>query len=141
MLDAQFKLSRGSALLLATLVLTTVLGIGLGLSTIMVQQIKIGRSVGFFVPAFYAADAGVEKMLYRTRKDPGFSGAVCKGTSGQDPRCDYTYTLSQTSYTAHIYEPSFGDPAVGTCPVGTLHWCIFGTGFMQDFTRRMRASF
>ena len=133
--------NRGSALLLATLVLTAVLGIGLGLSTIMVQQITISKNVGFFVPAFYAADAGVEKMLYRIRKDPNFSGAICKGTSGQDPRCDYTGALSETSYTVHVYEPSFGDPAVGTCPPTTLHWCVFSTGLMQDFTRRMRASF
>lgn len=140
----KYRIQKGSALLFSTLILSVILGIGLSVSTIVVRDIASARDVGLIMPSFPAADAGVERMLYRTRKDSSFSGAACQGTSGQDAICDASSTLSfssDISYDAHIYEPGFGDPAVGTCPELTQNWCIFSTGTFQDFSRKIQVSF
>ncbi len=62
-------MQRGIALYLALIVMFILLGIGLGISTILIGQIKIIRGVGNSVVAFYAADTGVERVLYAIRKE------------------------------------------------------------------------
>lgn len=70
---------RGQAsILLAFLVLTVVLTIGLGLSALAFKQIKTMREVSFSVEALYAADAGAEKCLYQVRQEIG-SGCDVSG--------------------------------------------------------------
>lgn len=136
-------MNKGSALLFGTLVLSVMLGIGLSVSTIVARDIALARDVGLIMPSFPAADAGVERMLYRIRK-VGISSGICQGTLGQDPTCDATSLLSfspDISYTVHIYEPGFGDPSVGTCPGATPNWCIFSTGAFQDISRSIQVSF
>lgn len=59
---------RGVSLLLATFLLTFILAIAMGTSTIIVQQMKIMREVGYSVIAFYAADSGIEAVLYEDRE-------------------------------------------------------------------------
>ena len=131
-------------MLFSLLILSVMLGIGLGVSTIMIQEFTISRDVKLIVPAFYGADAGIERMLYRIRKDARFVGVTCQGSSGQDALCDASATLSfsaDATYQASIYEPGFGEDAVGTCPGTAANWCIFSTGTFQDFARKIRVSF
>lgn len=54
---------KGVSAILALLVLSAVLAIALSVSSIMVSQLKFGRTAGHSVPAFFAADAGIEKVL------------------------------------------------------------------------------
>ena len=54
---------KGASLYLAVMILTVLMSIGLGLATISVNQIKMLREMGYSVMAFYAADAGIEKVL------------------------------------------------------------------------------
>ena len=135
--------NNGSALLFSMLILSVILGIGLSVSTIVSRDISSARDVGLIIPSFSAANAGVERMLYRIRKT-GVPPGVCHGTSGQAAVCDATSILSfspDISYTTHIYEPGFGDPSVGTCPGATPTWCIFSTGAFQDISRSIQVSF
>lgn len=57
------KNQRGTALLLSILILSPVLAIALGVSTIMLKEIRFNRSAWFNLPAFFAADAGIEQIL------------------------------------------------------------------------------
>ena len=50
------------------LITSVILGIGLGISAILARQIKILREVGNSVVALYAADSGVEQVLYQDSK-------------------------------------------------------------------------
>ena len=54
---------RGVSLYLAMIVMTVLLGIALGISSIFLGQTKILRGLGYSVIAFYAADAGIEEVL------------------------------------------------------------------------------
>jgi len=57
------KVQLGISLYLALMIMTILLAIALGLSTIFIGQTKMLREMGYSVIAFYAADAGIEKAL------------------------------------------------------------------------------
>lgn len=60
---------KGLSLYLALVVMSILLAIVLGISTILVSQLKILRDVENSVVAFYAAETGIEKAL-ELRSDP-----------------------------------------------------------------------
>ena len=55
---------KGVALFLVVLIMSVILAIGLGISGILIQQIKISENIGDSVVSFYAADAGIERQIY-----------------------------------------------------------------------------
>ncbi len=55
--------SRGVSLYLAFMTMTILLALALGVSAILVGQIKMIRGMGNSVIAFYAADTGIERVL------------------------------------------------------------------------------
>ena len=61
---------KGISLIFSIFILTFVLGIALGGATILVRQMKITRDIGYSVIAFYAADSGIEEVLFKDRDDP-----------------------------------------------------------------------
>lgn len=61
---------RGISILLAVLILAAVLSIGLGISIISVQQVKMQSEAGYSVIAFYAAENGIEQVLMATGTPP-----------------------------------------------------------------------
>lgn len=62
---------KGVSLYLAMIILSIFLGISLGLSLILLTQIKMTRGIEESVKALYAADAGIEKMLFNLRPSDG----------------------------------------------------------------------
>ena len=56
---------RGVSLYLALLIMAILLSIGLGVSAILFGQIRTIRGIGDSVVAFYAADTGIEEVLFR----------------------------------------------------------------------------
>lgn len=54
---------KGSALLYVVLLLALLLTVVLGLSVLILSQFEIMKNMGNSTVAFYAADAGIERML------------------------------------------------------------------------------
>lgn len=78
---------KGISLYLALMIMTILLAIALGLSTIFIGQTKMLREMGYSVIAFYAADAGIEKVLV-DRSNPNltldyYSGSLLNGATYQ----------------------------------------------------------
>lgn len=65
-----FKSQRGVSLLLVSLIMSVILSISFGVSSILTKQIKTTQEIGYSVMVFYAADSGVEKALYDLYKLP-----------------------------------------------------------------------
>jgi hypothetical protein len=62
------KNQKGAVSVILTLFLLSILlVIGLGISTLMLQQLKLSSQAGQSTVSFYAADAGAERCLYQTR--------------------------------------------------------------------------
>ena len=62
------KSESGVSLIFTVLFLAMVLSTGLGIANLMLKEIKISSNIGYSVPAYYAAEAGIEKILYMDRK-------------------------------------------------------------------------
>lgn len=86
---------RGVALYLAIMIMFILLAIGLGISTIIVSQMKMIRGMGDSVIAFYAADTGIDKTIFYDNKvipSGGTRGLCYMNTSCPAPDCDWTCT-------------------------------------------------
>ncbi|MBI2450411.1 MAG: hypothetical protein HYV47_02660 [Candidatus Nealsonbacteria bacterium] len=53
----------GVSIYLAVVIMAAILAIAFGISTIFLGQVEVNRSMGYSVIAFYAADAGIERIL------------------------------------------------------------------------------
>lgn len=82
------------SIILAVLLMSQLLVIGIGMSILIVQQIKMSSQTGLSVIAFYAADAGAEKCLYQARKVTGSGCGLPGGGSITDE------VIGQATYTA-----------------------------------------
>lgn len=60
---------RGMALLLVVVLLSALLSISIGVFNVVFGQIKISGEIADSFVAFYAADQGIEKILYQDRSD------------------------------------------------------------------------
>lgn len=69
---------RGVSLYLAIIVMAVILGIALGISAILLAQIKMIRGMGDSVVALYAADTGIERVL---KEGASASGVLDNGAS------------------------------------------------------------
>jgi hypothetical protein len=74
------KSESGVSLIFTVLFLTVILSTGLGIANLMLKEIKISSNIGYSVPAYYAAEAGIEKILYMDRK----GGGVSEGDKGNE---------------------------------------------------------
>jgi len=64
---SNIKAQNGVSLYLTVLIVTIILAISLGISSILVGQIKMISGMGKSVIAFYAADTGTERVLYEDK--------------------------------------------------------------------------
>lgn len=59
-------LNKGSVLIFTLAVLTAILTMAIAGSAFLVKQAKINRNLPYSAPAYYAAESGIECMLYQT---------------------------------------------------------------------------
>lgn len=69
---SDFKLQGGVSLLLTILIMALILGISLGVTTILVQETKMIRAMGESVVALSAADTAIEKVAMNTENPSEF---------------------------------------------------------------------
>ena len=62
--ETRNKEQKGISLLFIVLITSLILAISLGISTILIKEIKMMSEIGYSVTAFYAADSGIEAALY-----------------------------------------------------------------------------
>lgn len=68
MLPIKFEKSeKGASLYFAMVILSILLAIALGLSAILIGQTRMITGMGDSVVAFYAADTGIERVLYEDK--------------------------------------------------------------------------
>lgn len=103
---------KGVSLYYAVIITSLLLSITFGLTTILVGQIKISKAMGDSAIAFFAADTGIEKILYLEKECnqagctttwSGVCNTNCTGfitdpysTSSQWDDTSYTATASST---------------------------------------------
>ena len=115
MLYFYLKNDKGVSAFLALLVLSIFLAISLGLSTILLFQYKGIKEMSDSVKAFYAADTGIEEVLYRDKKcyEPGCAVLPwqCVDTAGCDQGVKADIFLKSFGASSPFYEVLFDDGA------------------------------
>lgn len=76
----KIKNQKGVSLYLALVIMTIFLGMGLGLTTILLSQKKMIRGIDYSIKALGAADTGIEVILCLDKEcsKPGCGGDPCK---------------------------------------------------------------
>ncbi|MBI2050096.1 MAG: pilus assembly PilX N-terminal domain-containing protein [Candidatus Staskawiczbacteria bacterium] len=112
---------KGVSLLITFFILTIILAVVLSISALFYSQVKIIRNISNSVVAFYAADSGVEKVLYYDRKEiptsaergmcnicsssvcPDCTGILCTPRDAELEGCDpVTCTDCQITFSSDI---------------------------------------
>lgn len=123
----QFPINnRGVSLYLSLLILSILLAIGLGLSTILIGQLRIIRAIEDSTIAFFSADTGIEREL-KTKSEVGtsYSGYIDLNNNGiQDQEDSY-------------YQVSVLDPA--SCNVSNL--CLRSVGTFKQTKRAVEIKY
>ena len=74
--------NKGAAILLTLLILTAILAIAFGITSLMWGELKLSQDVPKSLKAYYAAETGIERKLYEIRSDPPNSNDI-----GSPPSC------------------------------------------------------
>lgn len=103
---------RGAALLITLLLLGFLMTLTLGISALVIREIRLSRSIVDANIAYYSAEAGVEEALWGLHE--GKAGVEPNGTYGMtgikdnfDPDFSYNFTTSNTADSV----PGFADNA------------------------------
>jgi hypothetical protein len=75
---------KGVSLIITFFVMVIILGVVLVISTLLYSQLKVIRNIGNSVVAFYAADSGVEKVLFYDRQVLPIIGTATVCTSSSE---------------------------------------------------------
>jgi hypothetical protein len=116
---------RGVSLYLIVIIMSVLLAVVFGLSTVIIGGAKIVADVSYGVIAFYAADTGIERALYniQTIED----GTNCDNFSGTLGEGNYGYTVT------------IDYPSGGTCLDGGT--AIYSLGEYNGTKRRIEATY
>lgn len=123
---------KGAALYLTIVMMAIVLAIALGLSTIIVGQLKVMRQMGYSVFAFYAADAGIEWILTENYNNP------CDVITGGPPPCDNSASPidlgdGETKYYILVLPPG--------ADCGALNYCVTSVGIYKGVRRAIEITY
>lgn len=112
-----FYSEKGISLFLTVVILGTILGIMLGISSLVLRQVMTVTGLGESVIALHAADSGIELLVYAIREEAYIPS--CLG--GGDPPCkiedlaldefedeDLSYQLYLQSTEPHLTVRSIG---------------------------------
>ncbi len=144
---------RGVSLVLTFFIMGTTLAIVLGMSAIILSEIKLIRGMGDSVVAFYAADSGIEKTISFDRKsipDGGTRGLCnicnvcsdCHGCSLNGTDCALqTCTNCTVSYLTYLNGKTYEVEAIVTTNDEVARTVIKSFGSYKETTRAIELSF
>lgn len=113
---------QGISIYLSFIIMTILLAVALGMSTIFLGQSKIIKSMGNSVIAFYAADSGIEEVLSSDRSSPSSS-------------CSEAFPCSLDN------DASYYLIIVDGASCGAVNYCIKSIGTYQNTRRAVEISY
>ena len=125
----KLKTESGVSLYLAFMILALVLGIALGGSALLLQQIQSQRQLGYSVFAFGASDTGIEKIFYDDQSGVDVL-SQCPDTGGTPPPACTGTLANGATFVITVTPPGAG------CPATT--YCAKSRGDYQGFQRAIR---
>jgi len=92
------KNQKGVVLIIAFFIMTIIIAVVLSIGTILFREIKAVGSAGNSVSAFYAAESGIEKVLYADRRQVPLGANrgmcnICNVCSNFSSSCSHCVTI------------------------------------------------
>ncbi|OGZ58663.1 MAG: hypothetical protein A3B96_03835 [Candidatus Spechtbacteria bacterium RIFCSPHIGHO2_02_FULL_43_15b] len=115
---------KGIAVVIAVLLLSSILAMGLGISTLVLRELGFTRDAGDYVIAFFAADTGIEKVLMRRYAPVSIP--------------DTTLT-NGASYSVVVTPSGATKPDGSTCAAS--NYCVKSTGEFGNTRRAVEVSY
>lgn len=134
------KEPRGFTLLIAVVLTSVLLSVGLALLDIALKQVTLSSTARQSQYAFYAADSAMECALYWDQQQNAFSYATPLSTI----RCAATDIALSSSVSGNVRTTTFSIPCPGgasatvtvyktqgsaTCNSGTAQSCLYASGY------------
>ncbi len=100
--------NKGIALILTLLILTGLLALALGISTLIIREIKLSQEIANSVVAYSAADTGIERFMYGVNQEAlavescCCTDACCVGIPGCTKADCYTATFSDSNNASYV---------------------------------------
>ena len=118
------KFQKGVSIYIALMVMFILLGMTLGLTAILINQLRMYVEMEKSVVAFFAADTGMERFYYEIV------------SSGGQVQSEYTGQVGEASYTVEFYCGS----QLLDCPVSQTttcgdYFCVRSVGTYKDVQR------
>jgi len=117
------NIEKGVSLYLTFMIMTILLAIALGLSTVFLGQTKVMRGIGDSVVAFYAADAGIEQVLI-DRSSPSLVPDYYSGSLEE----------SEATYQVFVIQGGFNG-------CSAVNYCIKSVGAYQATRRAIEITY
>ncbi len=113
----KIKNQRGVSIFFAVIILSVLLAIALGISALLVSQIRMLREMSDSVVSLYAADSGIERILYEDKmcRLPGcgsLSWPCLDTVSCASGRAAGTITSALSNLSGASYQVNFNDGAI-----------------------------
>ncbi len=115
------KLNQGITLYLTVIMIALILTISFSLTALFLAQVKFLRDIGYSVPAFYAAETGIERALYYSSL----------GETGP-----WSETLDNTA----SYSVTYLSPGDSGCPATATAYCLKSISSYRGVRRGIRVS-
>jgi len=139
------KTQRGVSLYLAFMIMTVLMGISLGMSTLLLSQIGILKGMGHSVLAFYATDTGVDHALYIdieeecADEDTPQESVECLNEEFDDIEANPPNSKALSNGAAYQLEAE--EAGTGACPAGLgFTYCVKATGMYEEARRSVRVA-
>ncbi|MDO8470487.1 MAG: hypothetical protein Q7S63_00740 [bacterium] len=134
----KIKEEQGISLYLSFSMLTVLMGLALGLSVILVGQLKIVRGVGDSDVAIYASESGIERVLYI---ETVFCAAESTDTKRVECINDELDDLPPSEFqlpNGSQYSLLVERTGKGSCPSSAPSFCAKSTGIFKEARRAIR---
>ena len=131
------KSNRGVALYLALLIMAVLLSIGLALSVILMGQIRMIKGMGDSVIAFYAANTGIERVLYIDRSICSSYELIANRVNCLKNEVSNIPSGDLKLDNGAQYELVVDAGGEGTCPSGKTY-CVKSSGIYKETKRAIR---
>lgn len=107
----QFSNQKGISLLFTVLITSLILAVSLGISALLIQEMRMMGEIGYSVIAFYAADSGIEAAVYDLYQHPASPTPTHSNSSDNADLGNARYdTQAKCCHFSFVDKCSFGDP-------------------------------
>jgi len=127
---------KGVSLIIIFFILTIILSVVLNISILLYSRVKVIRNIGNSVVAFYAADSGVEKILFYDRKQiptGGKRGLCYMSDLTNLNACPSSCTPALGDCVeSHCYDPIYTELSPDGCNILTCENCFLSFSSFFD---------